>query len=67
MGHKTSGLALGDDVPGRSGGGGKAAKSAEGESRRYNDARDQFHFAALAAQAVDEHAPAKLGDRGELG
>ena len=50
-----------------SGGQGEAAESADGEGKGDEDARDQFHFAAPAAQAVDEHTPAELGDGDELG
>ena len=44
-----------------------AADSADDEDERDQNARSQFHFSALAAQAVEEHAPAQVGDGGELG
>ena len=66
QGGEIFGLVLREEIPGESGGGGEAAESAEGEGCGDEDARNQLHFAALAAQAVDEHAPAECGDGDEL-
>ncbi|HEY2457190.1 MAG TPA: hypothetical protein VGI13_07825 [Candidatus Acidoferrum sp.] len=60
------GIVLRDKIPGKPGGRDGAAEPAENEDEADQNARSQFYFATLAAQTIEEHAPAQVGNRSEL-